>query len=80
MQTKGITPKFKVGDRVRVVLVERDDNTIMGDTGTVIEHSIAPWVRMDHQNGIETRTPPALTGWRSGYMACLAQHQLELIK
>ena len=69
--------KFKVGDRVRVVEVDRGDGCEVGETGTVAEVSSVPWVSMDVFNS--RRMAVSQFGIPEGRGVCLSERQLELV-
>jgi hypothetical protein len=73
-----VTPaKFNVGDRVVLARGNTSDQTEVGQAGTVIELSCAPWVRFDKLTGHPYGNVFNLTGWKNLYMDCLAEEQLE---
>lgn len=70
--------KFKIGDRVRVICKLRDSD--IGWKGTVIENSIAPWVKMDNKPRYKYQEDDgSAPGWVVGHMDCMEQEALELV-
>jgi hypothetical protein len=72
-----IPAKFHVGDRVVLVRGDASDHARVGQAGTVIELSCAPWVRFDEPTGYPYSNVFDLTGWKHRHMDCLAEEQLE---
>jgi len=73
-----VTPtKFNIGDRVVLARRDASDHAEVGQAGTVIELSCAPWVRFDAPTGFPYKNVFNLTGWKNRYMDCLAEEQLD---
>ena len=75
---------FNVGDRVRVKVSDPDVNDVdVGQIGTVIERSSAPWVAFDEptrfDDAVANDLYSKLEGWKPGHMDCLTYHELERI-
>lgn len=70
-------PKFKVGDRVRVVRAELWDHVDRGQTGTVCENSRTPWIRFDKRTRYNVSLPEF--GIPAGFGDSLHENQLELV-
>lgn len=70
--------KFKPGDRI--VVIENGHQLTVGMTGTVLEHSTAPWIDWDQYRSfmyettraVQHRWPKAKALW------CSSQHRLAL--
>lgn len=71
--------KFKVGDRVRVVRNgNASDGVRAGETGTVMEESNCPWLRMDAPTAYGAGV--SHLGIPAGYANCVGESYLELIR
>ena len=73
-------PKFKPGDRVRVLRRSGRTSAEKGAVGTLLEADWDPWIRFDKPTGFGAATRSRHPdGWEPGYMDCLPEYDLELI-
>ncbi len=71
------TPKFKVGDRVRVAV--DGCSSPKGRRGTIKSESIAPWIHFDDHNLNAWDEAQADYDIPAGYCDCIAEEHLEQI-
>lgn len=72
------TPKFKVGDRVKVVR-QSNESAPKGRIGTVMEVSQIPWIQFDDPNPAAYKPLMKRLGIPEGRAGCTHQNNLELI-
>lgn len=71
------TPKFKVGDRVRVAVSGK--SSPKGRRGTVKNESVAPWIHFDDYNMAAWDCGQADCDIPAGYCDCIDEDSLEPI-
>lgn len=67
---------FEVGDRV-VVIEHASPDTQVGQVGTVLEISLAPWVAFDEPTTYRPGMQLPIPGWKVGHMDCIPFHALD---
>lgn len=76
-QRTGRTPRFAIGDRVRVARVG-DNHLKCGTRGTVVTYDVAPWVAFDKITHLgDSDNPFGIEGWVPDHMDILTEDQLE---